>query len=45
MQQVHDLPVHSPIFFLKYISDFASLKCFGSLFHKSAPLNTVVFSP
>ena len=25
--------------------DFASLKWFGSLFHKNAPLNSVVFNP
>ena len=44
MQQVHDLPAHSRILFLKRIRDFASLKWFGSLFHKSAPLNSVVFN-
>ena len=31
--------------FLKCTSDFSSLKLFGSLFHKSAPLNSLVFKP
>ena len=44
MQQVHDLPDHTRILFLKCIRDFASLKWFDSLFHKSSPLNSVVFS-
>ena len=45
MQQLDDLPVDSQILYLKYIRDFTSLKWFGSLFHGSAPLNSVVFKP
>ena len=44
MQQVHDPSVHFRILFLKFIRDFANLKLFGSLFHRSAPLNSVVFN-